>query len=201
MFERFSASARHVVKGAQAQARQLGHPYIGTEHLLLALLEPEAAVAHAVLREAGMNADKVREEIDRLIGPTPGVLTDEDSAALRTIGIDLRAVLDRLEQSLGPDALTRPLCPPPRRGLLSRRLGSRSASTRSGPRFGPRAKKALELSLREALALRHSYIGAEHILLGLLREGEGVAAQVLTNAGLDSGRLRQATLAALHDAA
>ncbi|SMX76976.1 MULTISPECIES: ATP-dependent Clp protease ATP-binding subunit [unclassified Brevibacterium] len=57
--------------------------------------------------------------------------------------------------------------------------------------FTPRAKKVLELSLREALQLGHSYIGTEHILLGLIREGEGVAAQVLVKLGADLGRVRQ----------
>jgi ATP-dependent Clp protease ATP-binding subunit ClpC len=57
--------------------------------------------------------------------------------------------------------------------------------------FTPRAKKVLELSLREALQLGHNYIGTEHILLGLIREGEGVAAQVLTKLGADLNRVRQ----------
>src|SRR4029450_1438854 len=57
--------------------------------------------------------------------------------------------------------------------------------------FTPRAKKVLELSLREALALGHNYIGTEHILLGLIREGEGVAAQVLINLGAGLERTRQ----------
>ena len=57
--------------------------------------------------------------------------------------------------------------------------------------FTPRAKKVLELSLREALQLGHNYIGTEHILLGLIREGEGVAAQVLVKLGADLGRVRQ----------
>src|SRR5690606_38422366 len=57
--------------------------------------------------------------------------------------------------------------------------------------FTPRAKKVLELSLREALQLGHSYIGTEHILLGLIREGEGVAAQVLVKLGADLNRVRQ----------
>ena len=57
--------------------------------------------------------------------------------------------------------------------------------------FTPRAKKVLELSLREALQLGHTYIGTEHILLGLIREGEGVAAQVLVKLGADLGRVRQ----------
>ncbi|HEY4022004.1 MAG TPA: Clp protease N-terminal domain-containing protein, partial [Pseudonocardiaceae bacterium] len=60
--------------------------------------------------------------------------------------------------------------------------------------FTPRAKKVLELSLREALQLGHSYIGTEHILLGLIREGEGVAAQVLVKLGADLNRVRQQAL-------
>jgi len=64
--------------------------------------------------------------------------------------------------------------------------------------FTPRAKKVLELSLREALQLGHDYIGTEHILLGLIREGDGVAAQVLTNAGVDLNRARQRVIGLLH---
>ncbi|MDY6056042.1 ATP-dependent Clp protease ATP-binding subunit [Micrococcus sp.] len=60
--------------------------------------------------------------------------------------------------------------------------------------FTPRAKKVLELSLREALQLGHNYIGTEHILLGLIREGEGVAAQVLVQLGADLGRVRQTVI-------
>ena len=63
--------------------------------------------------------------------------------------------------------------------------------------FTPRAKKALELSLREALALGHHYIGTEHLLLGLLREGEGVAAQVLTRLGADHAQVRERVLSLL----
>jgi hypothetical protein len=60
--------------------------------------------------------------------------------------------------------------------------------------FTPRAKKVLEMSLREALQLQHNYIGTEHILLGLIREGEGVAAQVLVKLGADLSRVRQAVI-------
>src|SRR5437016_4749018 len=63
--------------------------------------------------------------------------------------------------------------------------------------FTPRAKKVLELSLREALQLGHNYIGTEHILLGLIREGEGVAAQVLVKLGADLNRVRQQVIQVL----
>src|SRR5207244_6383879 len=62
----------------------------------------------------------------------------------------------------------------------------------------PRAKKVLELSLREALQLGHNYIGTEHILLGLIREGDGVAAQVLVKLGADLNRGRQQVIQLLH---
>ena len=64
--------------------------------------------------------------------------------------------------------------------------------------FTPRAKKVLELSLRESLQLGHNYIGTEHILLAMLREGEGVAAQVLVKLGADLNRVRQQVIQLLH---
>jgi ATP-dependent Clp protease ATP-binding subunit ClpC len=70
-------------------------------------------------------------------------------------------------------------------------IGMAGTSPSGSPPFTPRAKKVLELSLREALQQGHSYIGTEHILLGLVREGEGVAATVLVSLGADLGRVRQ----------
>jgi hypothetical protein len=77
----------------------------------------------------------------------------------------------------------------------------RTASPSPGqtrPRLHPRAKKVLELSSREALQLGYNYIGTEHILLGLIREGEGVAAQVLARLGADLSRVRQQVIRLLH---
>ena len=89
--------------------------------------------------------------------------------ALEAMGISLDAVREQVQEMLGQ---------------------GQSAPTGHIP-FTPRAKKVLELSLREALQLGHSYIGTEHLLLGLIREGEGVAAQVLTKLGADTNRVRQ----------
>src|SRR5487761_1984796 len=69
-------------------------------------------------------------------------------------------------------------------------IGTNSNPSPGSPPFTPRAKKVLELSLREALQLGHSYIGTEHMLLGLVREGDGVAAQVLNDLGADMARVR-----------
>ena len=77
-------------------------------------------------------------------------------------------------------------------------VGRGDASTDRGkPPFTPRSKKVLELSLREALALSHDYIGTEHMLLGLLREGQGVGAQVIHEEGIEQAALRDAVLAEL----
>ena len=193
MFNRFTRPARDVVVRAQQEARELGHPWIGTEHLLLALLSPEAGIAFAVLQGAGVDAAGVRVNVQRFVGGARAGLTAEDAAALQTIGIDLDAVLARIGASAAPDPLVPP-CPRPRRGLLRRRQGRQ-------PRFTPRAKKVLELSLRESLALRHDYIGPEHVLLGLLRERSGLAARILCDASLSLDELRRSTLAAFDRAA
>jgi ATP-dependent Clp protease ATP-binding subunit ClpC len=77
------------------------------------------------------------------------------------------------------------------REMVSAMVGMTGRDPGGSPPFTPRAKKVLELSLREALQLNHSYIGTEHLLLGLLREGEGVAMFVLTNLGADPARIRE----------
>jgi hypothetical protein len=123
------------------------------------------------------------------------IFGDSDVAALQSIGIDLDAVRKKIEETFGPGALEPPPTPCRRRGLLRR------WRPQGHTPFTPRAKKVLELSLREALRLKHNYIGTEHILLGLLRDGEGLAAKVLTDEGFDLTDLRRWTLAALDVAA
>jgi ATP-dependent Clp protease ATP-binding subunit ClpA len=186
MFERFTTAARDVVVRARDEAQGLRHPYIGTEHLLLALLGDDTGVAYAVLHDAGLDASRVRADVVRLVGTPSKLLTDEDAEALKTVGIDLDRITARIEEIFGPDALE---APAPRR------------RRRDGSRFSARAKKVLQLALREAIRLGHRSIGTEHILLGLLREGEGLAARVLVDAGLSISDLRRATEDALRKAA
>lgn len=77
------------------------------------------------------------------------------------------------------------------RGEVQELTGVAEKGPAGSPPFTPRAKKVLELSLRESMALGHDYIGTEHLMLGLIREGEGVAAQALRNLGVDLEQLRQ----------
>jgi ATP-dependent Clp protease ATP-binding subunit ClpA len=170
MFERFTDDARDAVKRAQEESRQLGHKHIGTVHLLLALYGGDGAGGRA-LREHGLEFDDLRERARRLVGSGEDPI---DGAALATIGIDLDEVRRAVEAEFGEGALER---------------------GRTGPGhipFTPQAKKALELSLRSALALKHKHISSGHVLLGLLRAtgDDNLALQVLTDAEIDIDELR-----------
>ncbi|MEA2842726.1 MAG: ATP-dependent Clp protease ATP-binding subunit ClpC [Actinomycetota bacterium] len=144
MFERFTDRARRVVVLAQEEARLLDHDYIGTEHLLLGLIQEREGLAAKALEELGISLDNVRTQVVDMIG----------------------------------------------RGVRA---------PKGHIPFTARAKKVLEFSLRSALELGHNYIGTEHILLGLIREGTGVAAQVLGRLGADAQRVRDQVTALLSE--
>jgi ATP-dependent Clp protease ATP-binding subunit ClpC len=130
MFDRFTDRARKSMGLARQEAQRYNHDYIGTEHMLLGLLQIEAGAAASVLKEVGLQPKTVREEVERLVA-----------------------------------------------------TGKSNVTVGSLP-FTPRGKRALELSLEEANKLGHTCIGTEHLLLGLIRENEGIAAQVLRNLNL-----------------
>jgi len=136
MFERFTERARKVVVKAQDEARFLKQNYIGTEHILLGLIDEKEGIAAKVFDELNIDFEDIREAIK-------DVVTEGTSESYEHIP------------------------------------------------FTPRAKKVLELSLREALQMGHNYIGTEHILLGLLREGEGVAARVLNSLGITLDNVKE----------
>jgi ATP-dependent Clp protease ATP-binding subunit ClpC len=136
MFERFTDRARRVVVLAQEEARMRNHSFIGTEHILLALIDEGDGTGVKALESLGISRDEVRQQVEEIIGQ------------------------------------------------------GQHAPSGHIP-FTPRAKKVLELSLRESVQLAQAYIGTEHILLGLIREGDGVAAQVLVRLGADLDRVRQ----------
>ena len=146
MFERFTDRGRRVVILAQENARLLNHDYIGSEHVLLGLIQEGEGVAARGLLSLGVRFDPVRSEVVEIVGQ-------------------------------------------------GRRMPSGHIS------FTPRAKKVLELSLREALQLGHNYIGTGHILLGLVREGDGVAARVLEKLGADLPGVRQTIIRLLSERA
>lgn len=139
MFSRFTERAQKVLFLAQEEALRLGHPYVGTEHILLGLIREGQGVAARALAGMGIEADKVRSAVEQAVG----------------------------KGQANP--------------------GQEIAIT-------PRGKRILELSVEEARRMGHNYVGTEHLLLGLIREGEGLAAQVLKAMGADLDRVRQVVL-------
>lgn len=138
MFGRFTERAQKVLALSQEEAVRLGHNNIGTEHILLGLVSEGDGIAAKALHAIGLGAEKIREEVEALIGKG-----------------------NQVSQTI---------------------------------HYTPRAKKVIELSMDEARKLGHSYVGTEHILLGLIREGEGVAARVLNNLGVSLNKARQQVL-------
>jgi ATP-dependent Clp protease ATP-binding subunit ClpA len=173
MFERFTDDARAAVVAAQEEARALRHGWIGTEHLLLGVLVSGGDGAQ-LLAGFGVDAAGVRDDILRIIGPGDEGI---DPDALATLGIDLDAVRERVERAFGPGALSN-------RGRCGR------GAVHGQIPFTARAKKVLELTLREAIGLDAAEIRGEHLVLGFLREGDGVAAQILTARGVTHDAVR-----------
>jgi ATP-dependent Clp protease ATP-binding subunit ClpA len=198
MFERFTSDARTVVVAAQQEARDLGQNFIGTEHVLVALLADDQGAVARSLADDGVDAAFVRDEITRRAGPHPpdrsfAEADQEDAEALKAIGIDLDQVRKAIEATFGAGALHLPReDAPKKRGLFGRFY-----ATSGHIPFTNRNKKVLELSLREALRLDQKFIAPEHIMLGLLREGQGLGAQILTEKGVDLGELRAKMTTAL----
>ncbi len=140
MFEKFTERGRKIIIYAKEEAERRNNDYLGTEHLLLAILREEDSVPIAILKKMGLSIDEIRFEVERNLPIGSNVLTFGDIP------------------------------------------------------FTPRAKKVLELSIEEARLLGHNYIGSEHLLLGLIREDEGIAGKILRNLGANLLGARQLTI-------
>lgn len=139
----FTPRAQQVLALARKEADRFHHNYVGTEHLLLGLINLGQGVAVNVLQKMGLDLVTVRSAVEKQVG-----------------------------------------------------MGQEAKPSGNIP-FTPRVKKVLALASKEAKNLNHSYVGTEHILLGLLREGEGVAAQVLKSLDVDIERTRNEILSEL----
>jgi ATP-dependent Clp protease ATP-binding subunit ClpC len=132
--DRFTERAKNVLDLAHSAAAELGHGYVGSEHILLALTRESGGVAAKVLRESGL---------------------------------ENRLILDLIEKNIG--------------------RGGRGEIPPQG--LTPRAKRVIELAVTEANRLGHNYIGTEHLLMGILREYDSVAAKLIMSTGVDLNRL------------
>jgi len=140
MFEKFTERGRKVIIYAKEEAEKRQNDYLGTEHILLALLREDDGLPVAILKKMGLTVDELRMEIERNLPAGMNLLTFGDIP------------------------------------------------------FTPRVKKVLELSVEEARLLGHNYIGSEHLLLGLIREDEGIAGKILRNLGANLLGARQLTI-------
>jgi ATP-dependent Clp protease ATP-binding subunit ClpC len=140
VIDRFTDCAKKVMNNSRVEAQRLNHGYIGTEHMLLGLVQEANGVAAKVLKSMGIDLTKIRGEVEKVVKTGPPMVT---------------------------------------MGQLP---------------FTPRAKKVLELTFEEASNWEHKYIGTEHVLLGLIKENEGIAGQVLLNLGVKLEEAREELL-------
>ncbi len=143
MFGRFTERAQRVITLSQQTAQQLGHNYVGTEHLLLGIIKEEEGIGAKALKNLGIENQKIEAMITQSIG----------------IG-------NKPTELLG---------------------------------YTPRTKKIFELSFEEARNLNHNYVGTEHLLLGLIKEGEGVASKILTSMRVSLPKVREEVLKLLNN--
>jgi ATP-dependent Clp protease ATP-binding subunit ClpA len=191
MFEHFDARSRDVMVLAQQQARELGHNYLGTEHLLFGLADAGGTVA-TVLAQRGCGPDDITAEITDLIGAgRPSARRPE--VLLATLGIDLDEVRRRVEVTFGPDAITRATrtTHPRRRWWPGQRWwpgcqeGRPRLDTVLGARWlrlAPRVKEVLDIAVRRS---KPHQVTPEQLMLAILEEGQGVACQILSRRGVD----------------
>ena len=172
LFEQFTDRARKVLAEAQAESLESGRDFIGTENIVIGMLREGTGLAAVLLGEAGAGLEEFREKIAPALAEFTSPSQVDPASALAAIGIDLDAVRGAIEASFGAGALNDPGTAPP---------------------FTPRVRDVIEFAAEAAVMLRHRYIGTEHLLLGVLREGEGLACKALVDMGVDLGELARQT--------
>lgn len=160
----YTPRVKKVLAFAREEARTLHHAYIGTEHLLLGLLREGNGMAAIALRNLGADLYRIRIEVLKEVDPH---IIPTDEVHQNMPKFDEPASKDWFESA--EEALQ---------------------EWKSGPNFTPRAKRALILAGEEAKQLHHNFVGAEHILLGLIKLDVGVAAKLLGNLGLNLEKAR-----------
>jgi len=169
MWDRLSAAAREVMRLALAESEQLGHGYVGDEHVLLGLLREQASAASSLLRGHGLDLASARAELRRLsaAGLMPRSRAD-DAGALRAVGIDVEAVRQRLVTAFGAQAVGAAVW------RASRRPWWRGGGRRRTPLCGPPffAKRAMYLASCHAESREAAVVTPEHLLHGVLRDLE-----------------------------
>jgi len=166
---RLSPEAREVMRLALAESQQLGHGYVGDEHVLLGLLREQASQASSLLRGHGLDLASARAELQRLsaAGLMPRSRAD-DAGALRAVGVDVEAVRERLVTAFGEEAVGAAVCRASRRPWW--RGGGRRRTAMCGPPLF--AKRAMYLASCYAQSREAAAVTPEHLLHGVLRDLE-----------------------------
>jgi ATP-dependent Clp protease ATP-binding subunit ClpC len=180
MYERFTDRARKVMRLASDEARESKRGFVDTEHLLLGLAKEGGGVASHILKELGADPARMRIEIEKLV-----------KASLTSVDEGKQPESDQLKQVI--ENAWKESRKHPDGDRLKRIIEDVWEEARKLPESG-RLKQVVVFSMEEARNLNHNYVGTEHLLLGLLREQEGVAAQVLTTLGLRLDDVRQEVL-------
>ena len=168
------------------EARDFGHGWVGTEHLLLAVLAHHTLSAVGALRELGITRDTARAALAQTVG-SGEVLGTSEADALRSVGIDLEEVRNRVEAAFGAGALDRPSrhCQPRRRRPWPGDRRERAGYPTGDLPVTPEARKALERSRSEARKVGDGHVRPEHVLLGLLDPRGNMAVDLLHHLGAD----------------
>ncbi len=217
-FGKFTERARKVLSLAQEEAQRFQHNYIGTEHLLLGLVREGEGVAAKVLNNLGVDLNKVRSTVEFIIGRGDRIVLGEIGLTPRAkkvieLAVDEARRLDH--HYIGTEHLLLGLV---REGegiasgvleslgvnlervrtqtimVLSHAEGTpaEGSTEKPTPRPAEAFGKVIQLAQEEAQHFQHDHVGTEHLLLGLLREGDGIAAKVLSNLGVELDKLRMA---------
>jgi ATP-dependent Clp protease ATP-binding subunit ClpA len=167
VWDRLTPAARQVMNLALEESEQLGHGYVGDEHVLLGLLREQASQASSLLRGHGLDLSGARAELQRMVaaGLTPRSHTD-DVRALRAVGIDVENVRQRLVAAFGAEAVGAAVW------RASRRPWWRGGGRRRTPLCGPPffAKRAMQLAVSYAESRGETGVTPEHLLYGVLRD-------------------------------
>jgi len=198
VFERFARDARAVVVSTQDRCRELGADEVRPVHLLLALTE-EGSAARDIFSAHGITTDAVADCLGVAPPASPAPLSEDDAAALRSLGIDLDSIRAAVERQFGQGALDEPAAEGTRDAGRAGGSGEDdddawAARGRFGwgghIRFARGSKKVLELSLREAIRAGAKEIRTEHIALGVLRADDEAVTMLLRTLGVDPRDVR-----------
>jgi ATP-dependent Clp protease ATP-binding subunit ClpA len=192
VFDRCDADAQRVISVALAEARRRGHDWLGTEHLLVALLRERRVLPETAQGVLPADPEAAGRALDRLIGP-PAPRAD----LLASLGVDLEAVRAAARQAFGAEAverLARGPRPRPRRGRLRRKRRGCMSLLAGGLGVAPRVKQVLQRAVEHAERQGRPAAAPSDVLLGMVDTEAAMSNRLLRDMGVDPAQVRRALL-------